>query len=69
MKFSLSWLKEHIETTASLSEISSKLTMIGHEVEEVTNRSFGLEAFKVANVVNVVPHPYADRLIVCEVDY
>ncbi len=68
MKFSLSWLKEHIETTASLSEITSKLTMIGHEVEKITDRSIGLEKFKVAKVISATQHPNADRLKVCEID-
>ncbi len=68
MRFTLSWLKEHLETEASLAEIADKLTMIGLEIEEVVDRSRGLEAFVAARVLEAKPHPNADRLRVCKVD-
>ncbi len=68
MKFTLSWLKNHLETDASLDEIVEKLTMIGLEVEEVVDAAKELSAFKVAHVVSAEQHPDADRLRVCIVD-
>jgi len=68
MKFTLSWLKEHLETQASLDEIIDKLTMVGLEVEKVTERAKGLETFVVGRVVEAKQHPNADRLRVCTVD-
>ena len=68
MKFTLSWLKEHLETEASLEEISATLTMIGLEVEEITDPAKDLAPFTVAHVVSAQQHPDADRLRVCIVD-
>lgn len=68
MKFTLPWLKEHLDTTASLPEIVEKLTMIGLEVEHVEDKAKQFEAFKVVSVVSAVQHPNADRLRVCMVD-
>ena len=68
MKFTLSWLKEHLETDASLEEILDRLTMIGLEVEEVTNRADRLKPFKIAKVLEAEQHPNADRLRVLKVD-
>lgn len=68
MKFTLSWLKEHLETEASLEEIVERLTMIGLEVEEVTNRADRLKPFKIARVLEAEQHPNADRLRVLKVD-
>ena len=68
MKFTLSWLKAHLDTGADVDTISEKLTALGLEVEEVTDRSKGLEAFKVAYVVSAEKHPDADKLRVCMVD-
>jgi len=68
MKFTISWLKEHLDYTASLDELSEKLTALGLEVEEITDRAKELEAFRVAHVVEAVQHPDADRLRVCKVD-
>ena len=69
MKFTLGWLKEHLDTQASIEEICERLTMNGHEVEGVEDRSKGLEDFVVARVVEAKQHPDADRLRVCTVDY
>lgn len=68
MKFTLSWLKEYLNTDANLETICTTLTMIGLEVEEVTNPSDTLGAFTVAHVVSAEQHPDADRLKVCMVD-
>lgn len=68
MKFSLSWLKTHLETTATLSEITDALTMIGLELEGVEDRGAALAGFKVAHVIEAVQHPNADRLRACKVD-
>lgn len=68
MKFTLSWLKEHLETDASLEEIVERLTLIGLEVEEVTNRADRLKPFRIAKVLEAEQHPNADRLRVLKVD-
>jgi hypothetical protein len=69
MKFTLSWLKDHLDTTASLDTIVETLTMIGLEVEGVEDKAKALKPFVVAHVVSAVQHPNADRLRVCMVDY
>nr|WP_294522844.1 phenylalanine--tRNA ligase subunit beta [uncultured Rhodopila sp.] len=68
MKFTLSWLKTHLQTDASLQEITDTLTRIGLELEGVGNRGAALAAFRIAHVIEAVPHPNADRLRVCKVD-
>ena len=67
MKFTLSWLKKFLETNASLEEITNKLTMLGLEVEEVIDRSAELGNFEVAEIIEAIPHPNADKLRVCKV--
>jgi len=69
MKFTLSWLKQHLDTDASVAEIGERLTRLGIEVEEIIDRSKGLEDFVVAEVVTAVQHPDADRLRLCTVNY
>ena len=68
MKFTLSWLKEHLDTTATLTEVRDALTMLGLEVEGITNPAESLKGFVVGYVVEAVQHPNADRLRVCKVD-
>ncbi|MBT8005471.1 MAG: phenylalanine--tRNA ligase subunit beta, partial [Rhodospirillales bacterium] len=68
MKFSFSWLKEHLETDASLDKVVERLTAIGLEVDTVEDRSKGLETFVVGHVLEAKQHPNADRLRVCQVD-
>jgi phenylalanyl-tRNA synthetase beta chain len=68
MKFSLSWLKAHIDTDASPSEIADKLTAIGLEVESVTNPAELLGPFRIAKVLSAERHPQADKLQVLSVD-
>lgn len=68
MKFSFSWLKSHLETSASLKEIENTLTTIGLEVENLTNPAESLKPFRIAKVLNAEQHPNADRLKVLTVD-
>jgi phenylalanyl-tRNA synthetase beta chain len=68
MKFTLSWLKDHLETEAPLEAIVDKLSMIGLEVEAVEDKAAGLAPFTVAYVKEARQHPDADRLRVCIVD-
>ena len=62
MKFTLSWLKEHLDTQASLDQITEALTMVGLELEGVEDRARGLETFVTAKVIEAKQHPNADRL-------
>ena len=68
MKFTLSWLKEHLETEATADEIAEALTDLGLEVEGVEDPARQLGAFTVARVIEAVPHPNADRLRLCRVE-
>ncbi|MET4666628.1 phenylalanine--tRNA ligase subunit beta [Sphingomonas sp. PvP056] len=68
MKVTLDWLKQHIDTDASLDTIVETLTRIGLEVEGVENPGATLAAFRVAKVLNAAPHPQADKLQVLSVD-
>lgn len=67
MKFTVSWLKDHLETDADLDTILDTLTMVGLEVEEVTNPALALEQFSVAEILQAEKHPDADKLQVCKV--
>lgn len=67
MKFTLSWLKEHLETDATLEQIVEKLTDIGLEVDGVDDRA-SFKAFTIAKVLTAVQHPDADKLRVLSVD-
>jgi len=67
MKFTLSWLKQHLETDAGIDEIALRLTMLGLEVDTVVNRAQGLEDFVVGEVLSASRHPDADKLQVCTV--
>ena len=68
MKFTLSWLKDHLDTDASVDKIADTLTHIGLEVEGVEDKAKDLAAFTVAYVVSAEKHPNADKLRVCIVD-
>ncbi len=68
MKFTLGWLKEHLDTAATLDEIVLALTRIGLEVEGVDNPAARLAGFKVARVLSAARHPQADKLQVLSVD-
>src|SRR5882757_8693908 len=68
MKFTLSWLKEHLDTDMSVVALADKLTMIGLEVESVDDKAKLLAPFTIARVISAEQHPNADRLRVCMVD-
>jgi len=68
MKFTLSWLKEHLETEAPLDDILYALTDLGLEVEGVANPADALGAFRICRVIEAVQHPNADRLRQCRVE-
>jgi phenylalanyl-tRNA synthetase beta chain len=68
MKFTLSWLKEYLETDATLEQICEKLTAIGLEVESVNNFAETLKTFTVAEILETAKHPQADKLQVCKVN-
>ncbi len=68
MKFTIGWLKEHLDTNLKDKQIIEKLTDIGLEVESFENISSDLDTFKIAKIINAEQHPNADRLKVCDVD-
>ena len=68
MKFTLSWLKEHLDTDEPLDKLADKLTMIGLEVESIEDKAKALAPFSIARVISAEQHPNADRLRVCMVD-
>jgi phenylalanyl-tRNA synthetase beta chain len=68
MKFTLSWLKDHLDTDAGLADVVDALTMIGLEVEGVTDPAAPLKPFRIARVLTAVQHPNADKLRVLTVD-
>jgi phenylalanyl-tRNA synthetase beta chain len=68
MKFTLSWLKEHLDTDEPLDRLADKLTMIGLEVENIDDKAKALAPFTIARVIEAKQHPNADRLRVCIVD-
>jgi phenylalanyl-tRNA synthetase beta chain len=68
MKFTLSWLKEHLDTSADLQAIADKLTGIGLEVESIEDAGARLKDFTVAEIVSAEKHPNADKLKLCMVN-
>ncbi len=68
MKFTLSWLKDHLETDASVDEIAYALTDLGLEVEGIENPSERLAGFTIGHVISAENHPDADKLRVCQVE-
>jgi phenylalanyl-tRNA synthetase beta chain len=68
MKFTLSWLKEHLDTDEPVERLADKLTMIGLEVESIEDKAKALAPFTIARVISAEQHPNADRLRVCMVD-
>ncbi|MFN3672326.1 MAG: phenylalanine--tRNA ligase subunit beta, partial [Bosea sp. (in: a-proteobacteria)] len=68
MKFTLSWLKDHLDTSDTVDAITDALTRVGLEVEAVENKAKALQAFTIAHVIEAKQHPNADRLRVCMVD-
>lgn len=67
MKFTLSWLKDHLDTTAGVDDIAAKLTALGLEVEGIEDPGKALGGFIVAHLIEAEKHPNADRLKVCKV--
>ena len=67
MKFTLNWLKEYIDVDLPVEVVADKLTMLGLEVDNVIELYRDLDTIKVARIVNVRPHPDADRLTLCDV--
>ncbi len=68
MKFTLSWLKEHLDTTEPVEKLAETLTMIGLEVEHLEDKAKALAPYVIAKVITAEQHPNADRLRVCMVD-
>ncbi len=68
MKFTLSWLHDHLDTKASLDDITDALTDVGHEVEGIEDPAQSLGAFRICRVIEAQPHPNADRLRLCRVE-
>src|ERR1700747_848556 len=68
MKFTLSWLKQHLDTDEPVEKLADKLTMIGLEVESIEDKAKALAPFTIARVISAEQHPNADRLRVCMVD-
>jgi len=68
VKFPFQWLKEHLDTKASLQYVAQRLTMTGLEIDKVHHRGKDLEGFVVARVIKSDKHPDADKLSVCQVD-
>jgi len=68
MKFTLSWLQEHLDTDEPVEKLADKLTMIGLEVENIDDKARALAPFTIARVISAEQHPNADRLRVCMVD-
>ena len=68
MKFTFSWLKDHLDTDATVDQVAEKLTMLGLEVEGVEDRAAALKGFTIAYVKEARQHPNADRLRVCDVE-
>ena len=68
MKFTIDWLKQHLDTDLNDKEIINNLTNVGLEVESFENAPSELDDFIVAKIINAQQHPNADRLRVCDVD-
>jgi phenylalanyl-tRNA synthetase beta chain len=68
MKFSLSWLKDHLDTDADINAVADAMTMAGLEVEDIHDPAKLLKPFTVAKVISAAQHPNADRLQVLQVD-
>jgi phenylalanyl-tRNA synthetase beta chain len=68
MKFTLAWLRQHLDTDAPLNQIGDRLTMLGLEVESIDDPSTRLKGFVIGHLLEAVQHPNADRLKLCRVD-
>ncbi len=68
MRFTLSWLQDYLDTTATLAEISQRLTALGLEVEKIVDKAAELSPFTIAEIIEAEKHPKADKLRVCKVN-
>jgi phenylalanyl-tRNA synthetase beta chain len=68
MKVSLNWLKDFVEIEYTPAELADMLTMAGLEVEGIEHRGYGLDTITVSRILDILPHPNADRLAVCKLD-
>ena len=68
MKFTLSWLKDHLDTDATVDALAEALTDLGLEVEGIEDPTAQLGPFRICRVIEAVQHPNADRLRVCRVE-
>ena len=68
MRFTLAWLREHLEFKSSVEDLCNQLTSIGLEVEQVKNPQENLKTFIVSEIVEINPHPNADKLKICDVN-
>jgi phenylalanyl-tRNA synthetase beta chain len=68
MRFTFSWLKKFLDTKYSLEDILQGLNSLGLEVEDVVDRSSELQDFKIAHIIEALPHPTSDKLQICRVD-
>ena len=69
MRFSFSWLKEHVNINMTVEQLSDKLTNLGLEVESIENSNKNYENFYVCKILKTYKHPNADRLKICEITY
>ena len=69
MKFTLSWLREHLKLDKTINQISEKLTNLGLEVESVDSLHENFQNFFICKILKSYKHPNADRLKVCEISY
>ena len=67
MKFTLKWLKQHLDTDATLDQICDGLVGVGLEVEGIEDKTAALAGFTICKVIEARQHPNADRLRVCDV--
>jgi phenylalanyl-tRNA synthetase beta chain len=67
MKFTLNWLREYTDIDLPVTVVAERLTMLGLEVDSVTDLYLGLTPIRVAKILDVTPHPDADRLSLCDV--
>lgn len=68
MKFTLNWLRDHLDFKASVADLTKALTSLGIEVEHVEDYTQKLEKFSVAFIKSAEPHPNANKLKVCQVE-
>ena len=68
MRFTLAWLREYLEFESSVEGLCEQLTSIGLEVEELKNPKKSLDGFTICEIIDINPHPNANKLNICDVD-